>query len=50
MISKRKVVVRPPPPPLFFFLFLWWILVVTVEVDAGSAVAEVAMTVAVGFC
>ena len=48
MIWKRKVVVRPPPP--FFFLFLWWILVVTVEVDAGSVVAEVAMTVAVGFC
>ena len=32
------------------FFFVWWILVATVEVDAGSAVAEVAVTVAVGFC
>jgi len=32
------------------FFFVWWILVATVEVDAGSAVAEVAMTVAIGFC
>ena len=34
--------------PLFFFV--WWILVATVEVDTGSAVAEVVVTVAVGFC
>ena len=34
----------------FFFAFVWWILFAIVEVDAGSAVAEVAVTVVVGFC
>ena len=34
----------------FFFSFVWWILVATVEVDVGSAMAEVAVTVAIGFC
>ena len=43
---KRKVVVGR----FFFFFFMWWILVATVEVDVGSAVAEVAVTVAIGFC
>ena len=35
---------------LFFFFFAWWILVAKVEVGVGSAVAEVAVIVAVGFC
>ena len=36
---------------LFIYLFfVWWILVATVEVDAGSAMAKVAMTIVVGFC
>ena len=43
MIWKGKVVVGP-------FFFVWWILVATVEVDAGSAMVEVAVTVAIGFC
>ena len=34
----------------FFSFFMWWILVATVEVDAGSAMAKVAMTVVIGFC
>ena len=34
----------------FFYFFVWWILVATVEVDAGSAMVEVAVTVAIGFC
>ena len=34
----------------FFFFFAWWILVAKVEVGVGSAVAEVAVIVAVGFC
>ena len=34
----------------FFFFFVWWILVATMKVDAGIAVAEVAVTVAIGFC
>ena len=48
MISKRKVVVGP----FFylFFFFVWWILVPTVEVDVGSAMAKVAMTIVIGFC
>ena len=29
---------------------MWWILVATVEVDVGSAMAEVVVTVAIGFC
>ena len=33
----------------FLFFFVWWILVATVEVDVGSAVAEVAVTIAIGF-
>ena len=33
----------------FFFFFVWWILVATVEVDVGSVVAEVAVTIAIGF-
>ena len=48
MIWKRKEVVG-----LFFFFFfsfVWWILVATVEVDANSIVAEVAVTIVVGFC
>ena len=48
MIWKRKVVAGPFF--FFFFPFMWWILVAIVEVDAGSAVAEVAVTIAVGFC
>ena len=44
MIWKRKVVVGP------LFFSLWWILVATVEVDAGSAMAKVAVTIAIGFC
>ena len=35
---------------LLLFFFVWWILVATVEVDAGSAMVEVAVTVAIGFC
>ena len=35
---------------LLLFFFVWWILVATVEADAGSAVAEVAVIVAIGFC
>ena len=49
VIWKRKVVAGP----LFFFFFffcVWWILVATVEVDAGSAMAKVAVTVVIGFC
>ena len=42
MIWKGKVVVGP-------FFFVWWILVATVEVDVGSVVAEVAVTIAIGF-
>ena len=34
----------------FFSFFMWWILVATVEVDVGSVVVEVAITVAIGFC
>ena len=45
MIWKRKEVVG-----LFFFSFVWWILVATLEVDANSIVAEVAVTIVVGFC
>ena len=37
-------------PFFYFYFFVWWILVATVEVDAGSAMAEVAVTVAIGFC
>ena len=37
-------------PFFFFFSFVWWILVATMEVDAGSAMVEVAVTVAIGFC
>ena len=29
---------------------MWWILVATVEVDVGSAMAEVVVTVAIEFC
>ena len=29
---------------------MWWILVAIVEVDARSAVVEVAMTIAIEFC
>ena len=36
--------------PLFFFFFVWWILVATMKVDAGIAVAKVAVTIAIGFC
>ena len=35
---------------VFFFLSCGGFLVATVEVDACSAMAKVAMTVAVGFC
>ena len=31
-------------------VFVWWILVATVEVEAGSVVVEVAVTIAIGFC
>ena len=47
MIWKRKEVVGLF---FFFFSFVWWILVATVEVDANSIVAEVAVTIVVGFC
>ena len=46
MIWKRKVVAGL----FFFFLSCGGFLVATVEVDACSAMAKVAMTVAVGFC
>ena len=29
---------------------MWWILVATVEVNASSAVVEVAMTIVIEFC
>ena len=45
VIWKRKGLCR-----FFFFFFVWWILVATMKVDAGIAVAEVAVTVAIGFC
>ena len=51
VICKRKVVARPFFFFfLFFFFFVWWILVATMEVDAGSAMVEVAVTIAIGFC
>ena len=43
---KRKVV---DGRFFFFFFCVWWILVATVEVDVGSVVAEVAVTIAIGF-
>ena len=42
VIWKRKVVAGP-------FFFVRWILVAIVEIDADSAVAEVAVTIAIGF-
>ena len=33
-----------------FFFPLWWILVATVEIDVGSAVVKVVVTIAIGFC
>ena len=45
MIWKRKVVAS-----LFFFFFRVVDLVAIVEVDAGSAMLEVAVTVVIGFC
>ena len=45
MIWKRKVVAS-----LFFFFFHVVDLVAIVEVDAGSAMLEVAVTVVIGFC